>query len=46
MKLKKYLKKNGIEFSQKIEVSGSLYLRNTQITALPDGLSVGGEICR
>ena len=32
--------------SKDLTVGGSLYLRGTGITALPDGLTVGGEILR
>jgi len=45
MKLKEYLIKAGINFEEKdgaITVGGSLYLRNTGITSLPDNLTVGG----
>lgn len=47
MKFKEYLIKAGIEFEEKdgsITVGGSLYLRNTGITSLPDNLTVGGGL--
>ena len=44
----KFLDDMGIEYTEavdgQISVGGSLYLRGTQITALPEGLSVGGYL--
>ena len=47
MKLLAYLKNFSIEFSLSelnLSVGGSLYLRGTAITELPDNLSVGGSL--
>ena len=47
MKLLDYLKKNKIYYSESekgLSVGGSLDLRGTSITELPDGLSVGGSL--
>ncbi|PZQ44299.1 MAG: hypothetical protein DI551_10465, partial [Micavibrio aeruginosavorus] len=46
--LKQYLDKCGIDYTESTEghltVGGYLYLRDTQITSLPDNLTVGGGL--
>lgn len=47
MELKEFLVKNGIKHTEvdgKINVGGYLYLENTGITSLPEGLTVGGSL--